>query len=159
MKKNWSFIVGSEGQSIIEALVALSSILISLAAISVAIITSVNNTQFIKDQSIASKYAQQGMEYIKYIRNNDPATFFSYNGIKCMNQDDSFLNTSCSSANIAGAYKREAEFSQNDSQCVAATKVTVTVYWTSTKCQSGSFCHSSSLISCFSTIPVSLKSL
>jgi len=165
-----SQLTNNRGQTIIEAAVALSVVVLTLSAITLAIITSVNNSQFIKDQSLSSKYAEQGMEYIKYMRNNDPVNFSTYAGVHCMNQDNSFLSTSCSVVNIPAAapvYKREAEFSANDSQCAQdstsgayGTKVTVTVYFTSTKCPlSNTYCHSSSLISCFSTVPTSLKNL
>jgi len=156
----------NHGQTIIEAAVALAAILITLSSIAVVMITSLNNSQFIKDQTVASRYAQQGMEYIKSIRNNDPVTFFAYSGVKCFNQNNSISATSCATVNIANIYKREVEFDQNDSQCGAdssglyGTKVTVNVYWSSSKCQaSNTFCHSSSLVSCFTTIPDSLKSL
>jgi hypothetical protein len=169
------------GQAIIEAVVALAVILVILSAISVSVITSVNNTDFIKKQTLAKKSAEQAMEYIRYVRNNNPGciggtpgctlvprSFFSYasNSPYCMNEvdvenpdQDPFVPGSCGQTNI-GDFKREVTFSHNDSQCGGGgSKVSVSVSWTSSKCSSGGFCHSSKLVSCFPSIPDSLKTL
>lgn len=139
------------GQTIIEATIALASILLTLAAIGVAVTTSVNNSEFVKQQTQASKYAQDGMEKLRYLRNTNASTFFSRNGIYCMNEDSSLLAGTCTSVNIAGTFKREAEFTQLASvECGNSTKVTVSVYWASGKCgSSNTFCHKSQLVSCF----------
>ena len=139
------------GQTIIEATIALASILLTLAAITVAITTSVNNSQFIKIQSQAGKFAQDGMEQLRYLRNTNSATFFSREGIYCLNEDSSLVPGSCGTVNLAGIYKREAEFEQAPlTECVGVTKVVVTVYWASGKCDAANtFCHKSQLVSCF----------
>lgn len=139
------------GQTIVEATIALASILLTLAAIGIAISTSVNNSQFIKQQTQASKYAQDGMEQLRYVRNTNSTSFFSKEGIYCMNEDNSLVPGSCTGVNIAGAFKREAEFTQLSTiECGDSTKVTVSVYWASGKCnQPNTFCHKSQLVSCF----------
>src|SRR3990170_7744222 len=83
------------GQTLVEATIALASILLTLAAVAIAISTSVSNSQFIKQQSQASKYAQEGMEQLRYTRNTNPTTFFSQNGIYCMNEDSTLVSGSC----------------------------------------------------------------
>ena len=139
------------GQTIIEATIALTSILLTLAAISIAISTSVSNSQFIKQQSQASKYSQEGMEQLRYERNSSPANFFAREGIYCMNEDGSLTTGSCTSANIVSTFKREAEFIQIlNIECGDSTKVAVSVYWASGKCSlANTFCHKSQLVSCF----------
>ncbi len=162
------------GQTIIEAVVALSCILLALAAISVAIVTSINNSEFSKNQTLAAKYAQQGMESMTYLRSTDPVAFESRSGVYCMYPDsttmcgDGTFNQlcagTCTNVNIASTFKREAEFVQNSTDCgvlpttaptsslIYGTKVTVSVYWASGKCNvlTNSFCHKSQLVSCFS---------
>lgn len=140
-----------KGQTIIEATIALASILLTLAAIAVAISISVNNSQFIKQETQASKYAQGGMEQLRYIRNTNSATFFAQEGIYCMNEDNSLVAGSCTAVNIANIFKREAEFTQvPNSGCGNSTKVVVSVYWAGGKCdQANPFCHKSQLVSCF----------
>lgn len=142
----------NSGQTIIEATIALASILLVLTAISIAIAISLSNSQFIKSQSLAAKYAQEGMEYIRFLRNTNPTTFESREGIYCMNEDNVFTAGSCQAVNVAGTFKRESEFTQDSSpDCNGGAKVTVTVYWASGKCDSQNrFCHKSQLVSCFS---------
>src|SRR3989338_6343565 len=123
------FIKDQRGQTIVEATIALASILLALTAISIAVMTSLNNSSFIKDQTLASKYAQQGMEHMRYLRNIDPVSFEAMESqIYCMNPpDNSLVPGQCSGVNIA------------------------TVYWASSKCDAADrFCHKSQLISCFS---------
>lgn len=146
-----------QGQTLIEATVALASIMLTLAAITVAVTTSVSNSTFIRNQTIAARYAQQGMEYIRYLRNTDPTTFLGLTGFQCMNTSSPIFNPNshCPTLNIASTYKREAEFVQNTSECGTngsqmGTKVTVTVYFSSSRCtEANPFCHKSELISCF----------
>ncbi len=141
----------NKGQTLVEATIALASILLTLAAISVAISTSLNNSQFIKNQSQAGKYAQEGMEYVRYLRNTDPASFEARQGIYCMNEDNSLTSGSCTAVNVGTSYKREVEFTQDvQADCGGGTKTTVSVYWASGKCGTENrFCHSSKLVSCF----------
>lgn len=142
---------GERGQTIIEATIALASILLTLAAIAIIISTSVSNSQFIKQQTQASKYAQDGMEQLRYIKNTNPSSFFAFNGIFCMNEDNTLIPGVCTAVNIAGAYKREAEFTQPANvECGDSTKAIVSVYWAGGKCdQANPFCHKSQLVSCF----------
>ena len=134
---------GEAGQTIIEATIALASILLTLAAIAIAISTGVSNSQFAKQQTQASKYAQGGMEQLRYLRNTDPTSFFLKEGTKCFNEDNSLDYFPCTAVNIANSFKREAEFEDDK-------KVTVSVYWASGKCSSANtFCHKSQLVSCF----------
>lgn len=145
----------SKGQTLLEMAIALSAILITLAAISIAIVTSVNNSQFIKSQSQASKYAQQGMEVIRYLRNNNLATFNSYSGVNCMDIDNviSVTTGDCGIVNIGGSFIRQVDFSKLSTDCSSGTLVTVAVKWSSTKCDASTiqsrFCHKSELVSCF----------
>lgn len=139
------------GQTIIEATIALASILLTLAAIAVAISTSVSNSTFIKQQNQASKYAQDGMEQLRYLRNTNPTSFFLKDGTKCFNEDNSLDDIPCTAVNIANTFKREAEFTQTQSlECGDSTKVIVSVFWASGKCDvANTFCHKSQLVSCF----------
>src|SRR3989344_5863327 len=98
-----------------------------------------------------SKYAQDGIEKLRYIRNTKPTTFLAQEGIYCMNEDDSLATGSCTEVNIANTFKREAEFTQIPSvECGNSTKVVVSVYWSTAKCgKVNTFCHKSQLVSCF----------
>lgn len=54
-----------KGQSLIEILLALSTLVLIISAITIVTISSLNNSQFIKNQNLANKYAQEGIEIIK----------------------------------------------------------------------------------------------
>jgi len=147
---------GERGQTIIEATIALASILLTLAAIAVAISISINNSQFVKQQSQASKYAQDGMEQLRYERNTNPSSFFSKSGTWCLGESSSHTGSCNAAINpddiIDGQFKREAEFSTDGipTECGNDKKVTVSVYWASGKCkETNTFCHKSQLVSCF----------
>lgn len=145
----------NSGQTIIEAVAALAIILAILAAISVAITSSVNNSSYIRSQSLAGKYAQQGMEAVRYIRNNDPVQFNVLalsTQAYCMGSDNNLETpgAACITVNLPEGLIREVLFLSNSGNCSAGTKVTVNVYWSSGKCPSTNrFCHKSQVISCF----------
>ncbi len=159
----------NKGQSLIEATVALASIILTLAAITVAVTTSVSNSTFIKNQTVAARYAQEGMEYVRQLRNNKDVCLTTKgvqpnaNDTYCFNSNTAscattFTGGACSTVNIAGSFKREVQFTQDSSDCGGGTKVVVDVFFSSNKCPaSNAFCHKSELISCFSkqstTIP------
>lgn len=148
------------GQTLIEATIALASILLTLAAIAVAITTSVSNSQFIKNQTLAGKYSQQGMEYMTYLRTTeDPVIFENRDDVFCMGENGTLnplagpCNPTDTSGNglVDGTFKREVTFDPNPvtQDCGGGTKVTVATSWVSGKCVGGEFCHKSELISCF----------
>ncbi|MDP2638082.1 MAG: hypothetical protein Q8P26_03405, partial [Candidatus Levybacteria bacterium] len=59
---------GGRGQTLIEILLALGVAILVLGAILVAITTSLNNTQYTKNQGLANTYAQEGMSIVRQIR-------------------------------------------------------------------------------------------
>lgn len=78
MKKN--------GQSLIELVISLGVILIVLLALAALGIKTLSNADYSKKKVQASKYAQEGMEYVRRYRDNsDWATFSSSNSCSTMN--------------------------------------------------------------------------
>lgn len=144
-----------EGQTLIEVAIALSIMLIALTAISLAMLTSLSNSQFIKNQSIAKQYAQQGMETVRSMRNNNLVQFNSYDGSECMGDDNTITVDSgnCGGVNLAGSFIRQVQFTKSSTDCSSGTLVSVTVSWSSSKCDPSTpgsrFCHKSQLVSCF----------
>lgn len=154
-----------KGQTIIEALIALAALLLTISAISVLVISNINNSVFVKDQNFANKYAQQGIEYVRYLRNSDYSQFRTYLGEYCLPQFSSYsspnivFSTGGCMVNMDGGYIRSVTFQKNVSPCVKNlndpdnVKVTVAVQWTSTKCKGSTtnsrYCHKSEQVSCF----------
>ncbi len=155
-----------KGQTIIEGVVALSAIIVVLTAISIATITSLNNSQFIKNQSLASKLAQQTMEGFRYVRNNDPNTFFNVyvSNSYCMNAAGTLSAPPCAADNYSGAsFVRAVNFTSSSPYCSNGTQVEIKISWTSGKClnttQDTRYCHNSQIVSCFSKPSASGASL
>jgi type II secretory pathway pseudopilin PulG len=149
-----------KGQTIIEAVVALVTILLIITAIAIVIVSGLYNSSFIKNQNEANKYAQQAMEAVRNVQSNDLVLFRTVAttpGLYCLNEaDNSITNQNCTEGviNLAGNFNRVITFS-NDTKCnssvqgTEATKVTVVVSWISSKCpSSNTFCHKSELVSC-----------
>ena len=91
-----------KGQTIIEAVVALATILLIIAAIAVVIVNALYNSQFIKNQNEANKYAQQGMEFVKDLAQNDISAFAQYDsGTYCIDTTaaPSVLTSVCDTIN------------------------------------------------------------
>jgi type II secretory pathway pseudopilin PulG len=147
----------NSGQTLVEVSIALSAVLLTLAAIAILIVISVSNSVYIKNQSQAAKYAQEGMEQVRYLKNNNIPLFSSYDGSWCMGDGNSLTISSgaCSVVNVNSQYIRQVDFEKNslDVNCSQQTKVIVTVRWQSTKCigsdTNARYCHKSVLISCF----------
>ncbi|MBP7832502.1 MAG: prepilin-type N-terminal cleavage/methylation domain-containing protein [Candidatus Levybacteria bacterium] len=159
-----------KGQTMIEALIALSIILTIMSATTVAVVTSLNNANFIKEQTQANKLAQEGMEYLRYqitnniqVGSNDAfATYSTYNNAygRCMTP--SFTMTTwapstfiCPASElIEGKFSRTVRFTTTQCDTSGAVftnglRAIVTVYWRDGKCTSSSYCHSQEVTSCF----------
>lgn len=143
------------GDTLIEVLVALTVAIVMISAITSLGIVSLNNTQFINDQDEAGKYAQQGMEVVRQIRNSSYTGFRTYRGTYCLRANATTLTAgTCNLPNINGRYIRSVVIQQNAGCGGGANiaNVAVSVSWTDGKCQSGVYCHASKLTSCFSTV-------
>jgi type II secretory pathway pseudopilin PulG len=173
--------INQKGQSLVEALVALGVATIVVSAMAVAAITAVNNSDFSKYQNQATQYAQQGIEYLRQLSENDWSSFSSHiadpNGVSCLSDVVPLAlvasdNGSCSSPNIRNEkgnkfFVRQVQLtnvpysvpapSNNDNiACNGVVKVTVTVSWTDGKCGTldGNqvYCHSVVLNSCLDNV-------
>lgn len=156
--KNFKF--NQSGQSMIEAIVALVTILLIITAIAIVIVNGLYNSTFIKNQNEANKFSQQGMEFVRNIQKNDLESFRLYAtnpGNYCIDEENNLLTTDClpDTINLGTVYNRIVVFSAGVSECESpnittnATKVKVTVSWSSSKCPATDrFCHSSELVSC-----------
>ena len=142
------------GQTIIEAIVALMTILLIITAIAIVIVNGLYNSQFIKNQNQANKYAQQGIEFIRNIQRNDLRSFkdLDPNGIYCIDETTNALIGNCFTAgkNTGTSFNRTIIFTPNDAKCPSTqVKVTVNVKWVSTKCPgSNTYCHEVKLVAC-----------
>jgi Tfp pilus assembly protein PilV len=151
------FVIDQKGQSLVEALVALAAAVVIVSAIAVAVITSVNNSDFSKNQNLATQYAQEGIEILRNLSQSDWAIFSTYSGTYCLNQNSATLTTPSGATctqNINSFFVRQAVINQGSSSCSSNTKVSVSVAWADGKCTSASnpYCHAVLLDSCLANI-------
>lgn len=148
-----------KGQTIVEAIVALAAVFVIVAAIAVAILNAVNNSQFVKNQNLANKYAQQGMEFVRSIHADNIEEFQQLSGDYALGDDDQELVPGEDlTVNVGNTHVRNINFVDDEEPCsdtgnegesISLKKVTVTVSWSSGRCQEDDrFCHDTTLVSC-----------
>src|SRR5579872_53508 len=79
------------GQTLIETLGALGIIGIVISAIGVVVTASLRNATFNEDQTLATKYAQQGSEIVQQIRHDDYNAFAALSGTYCLGKGQTTL--------------------------------------------------------------------
>jgi type II secretory pathway pseudopilin PulG len=143
----------SAGQTLIETLAALAIISIVITAIGTAVTSSLANAKYNQYVTLATKYAQQGSEIVTQIRDDDYNNFKNYSGTYCLAKNQTTLGSpqaSCTSKNVDN-FIRSVIIQQGG--CAAnVASVTVTVAFTDSKCQSGTYCHGQTVNSCLSTV-------
>ncbi len=154
MKKN------ERGSTLIEAVVALGAVFMIVAALSIVIVNSINNSRYVKDQNLANKYAQQGMEFARKLASDDVNLFADYSGVYAYDEDSLSLTPGESAiVNVGNSHIRNIDFRNDEEPCINTNdpsspgldlkKVTVTVSWSSGRCPSDErFCHQTIQVSC-----------
>ncbi len=152
-----------KGQTLIEVLVALATSVVIASAIITLAIYSLNNTQFSKAQSLATQYAQEGMEIVRSIRDDDYTTYQNLflaspvtKTIYCLPVGNTNLvppggTTSCDSTSAVNGFIREIDLTIGTplTGCSnSVDEVETTVKWTDGKCSANNYCHKVDLISC-----------
>jgi hypothetical protein len=141
-----------KGQTLLEVLIGLSVATLVIGAISVLVLSGLNNSQFVKNQGQATQYAQEGMDIVRGIRATDYIGFRSYQGTYCLGQGQQTLGSAslCVSPNV-DAFIRSVSIEQTPGCGTTLAKVVVTVSWKDARCQGNEYCHKSQLDSCLST--------
>lgn len=143
-----------KGQSLIEVLVALGIFTVLITSVVTIVTSSLNNTRFSQDQNTATKYAQEGLEITRSLRNSNYTTFATYNGNYCLAKGASTLGpvqSACAAPN-ADHFIRSIRIEQSPGCGANVSKIISTVSWTDGKCSTGSYCHKSELVSCLSRV-------
>lgn len=169
------------GQSLIEALIALGAATVIVSAIAIGVISAVNNSDATKYQNLATTYAQQGLEIISGQSKSDWANFHTLGGSAnpyapityCFDQgkliiksSDKLLNGTNCTANIGintnnPSYKffiRQVSIVASDPICTGTTPtdrgdhVVISVLWNDGKCTSNTYCHKVDVNSCYANI-------
>jgi len=154
------FLKGKErGQTLIEALVALGAAVVVLSAITVAVISALNNVEYSKNQNLATQYAQQGLEIMRHLSDTNWSVFSAkISSTYCLAKDSNLLSDYLNScAQNVDIFAREVDITQSSPTCFGSSSssdsvlVKVKVSWTDGKCNVGNAnCHNVILESCFS---------
>lgn len=125
----WSF---NAGDAIIEVLVAIGIVSVCLVALSIAMVTAINNSRFSKESSLASQYAQEGIEASRKARDraSDWTTFTTgFNtGENCLDSNNNWTACDCDSITTpnVGIFYRCARTVLNGEKMT----ITINVSWT-----------------------------
>ncbi|EKD65260.1 MAG: hypothetical protein ACD_50C00146G0002 [uncultured bacterium] len=147
-----------KGQTLIEALVSLSIAVTIIGAITVVVISSLNNAIFTRNQNQATQYAQEGIETVKRISQSQVSFFdLSQQGDYCLGPDLTLQLLvlpnpgRCPEEQRVDIFEREVNITHGNTDCSGNTKIIVTVQWADNKCTAavGSpYCHKVELRSC-----------
>lgn len=149
-----------KGQSLVEAIIAMTAAILVVSSIVAAVVASLNNAQFSKYQNLATQYAQEGIEVVKQKSVANWSTFYSMVDINyCLPEGSSVLNTDIPCLpNVYQVgtpptfiFKRSIKLERDSIDCSSVgAKVTSTVAWSDSKCTSGGdiYCHSVVLRTC-----------
>ena len=181
MKYIKNIVYNQTGQTLIEVLVGLAAAVVVISAITVTVISSLNNTEYGRDQNLATQYSQEGIEIIRNMRDGDIASVSETSipdGVYCLaNGCNAITSNSTSSCGPrtgsrcnqnVNNFVREVTIDHNASTCngngptnaptpsTSVIKVSVATYWADTKCTdvNNQFCHSVLLTSCLSDFTV-----
>lgn len=124
------------GQSMIETLIALGIGVLIMVALVQSIVTSIKNSQFAKNQTLATRFSQEGIELIRGVRDKLgwPGFYNSFNATtKCLGGSDYTLwsTTLPCSVNAGDIFVRQASLSDPEG-AGNQILVVVTTVWTDT---------------------------
>lgn len=117
---------GSAGQSLVEAIVIIGITVLLSTGVIAATTASLRVAQTGRTRTQAVTYAQEGIELIRKIRDEDWSVFQSYDGLYCLGSNQTLVSSSGCSTNITtpqGSFTRSVQFTWQNPRMV----VTVTV--------------------------------
>lgn len=123
------------GQSLIEAVVAVGIVIILVTGLIVGTTASVHRAVSSSSRSLAVKYAQEGMELARKVRDNGWMTLIEYNNTYCVGKDSlvpvptptPVVGAACS-ANIDSIYTRSITFAYAPDTQIMTIDVNVSWY-------------------------------
>lgn len=146
----------NSGQTLIEAVIAFTVLVIIITAIATLTISSISNSIYLRNQDNANKYAQEGMDFLTTKKKENFSSIV--NGNYCLiynsNRIPQWPLTSGSGSTCNSAYTSfRHEINIASGGCSAAgvsgIKIIMTVSWTDGKCIGGVYCHRSNMQTCF----------
>lgn len=147
------YILNQRGETLIEALGALAVISIVISAVATAVITTLSNTRYNENETLSTKYAQQGIEQVRQIRNTNYPAFKAFSGLYCLGKGQTTLGTTQAICNPnVDTFVRSVQIEQVPGCAANVARISVTVSFTDGKCSGNTYCHKVTQTSCLSTI-------
>ncbi len=143
-----------KGETLIEALGAMAIIVVVITAVASSVITALNNAKSNENATLATKFAQQGIEQVRQIRDTDYAGFRLYDGLYCLGKNQKTLGSkqnACARPNV-DTFIRSVEINQRPGCSRDVPEVSVAVAFTDSKCAQGVYCHKQVYTTCLSTV-------
>lgn len=163
-----------KGQSLLEVLLGFAIAGIVIGAITIAVISSLNNAQVSRSQNTATGYAQQALETMRQFRNNDVDVFRTFGGISAKTYCFAVSCTKLSSTagppcGVKGflscgdnlglpGFTREVKVRTRSSDCIPQPPLTqdrdyyvqveAFVKWIDGQCPGTTYCHKTQLSTC-----------
>lgn len=89
-----------KGQTIVEAIVVIGVVIILVTGLISGTTASLRTARDSRIRSDAVKYAQQSLEIVRSLRDENWTTFQSYSGLYCMGADNTLVSAGSCSNNI-----------------------------------------------------------
>lgn len=152
--------LNKKGIILLEAIIALAVIVVVMTALVTALVSSLNNSSFSDQQTVATAYAQEGIDIARNQKNADFATFQTLEGPYPLGQDDTVIPGSSAYLDFKPGddrytryiYVNNSGMDENGVRFCTQTNsifVSSTVSWSDSKCSGSSRCHEVNLTSCF----------
>lgn len=122
----------NSGQSLFEVLLALFIITLVIVAVVILSTVSISNSLFSKNKTLASKYTQEAVEWLRSEKEKDTSLFFTNStGTYCLDQLSFNNSGACGQLEIIPntVFSREMEFNNSGN----IINVVVTTSWSDSK--------------------------
>ncbi len=169
-----------KGQTIVEVVIALGAGIVVLTALTLMMLSSLNNASEGSSRTLATQYAQDGLELIRNIKDNNWSQLVllsnNANNSYCMASSCSSLTLTSGSCgpkittcgiNVGNTFSRQVDVKPNDSRCIPQNPIpgksfiraVVTVSYGDGKCTnvSNPYCHNVQVESCFTNYDTRLS--
>jgi len=123
-----------KGQSLFEVVLAIAVVTLITVGIIILATDTIRNSTYSKNKTLASKYAQEGIEWVRDQRATDPTTFYTNVNVPtfCISDLTSTWDNPgpCSDLYIGTTnFYREITFSVSSLNGKTSVYTVVTVYW------------------------------
>lgn len=123
-----------KGQSMFEVVMALFIMALIIVGVVFLSTNSIANSAFSRNKTIAGRYSQEAIEWLRGQRDSDP-TLFKTNavGTWCLSSLSFSSHSACGSAIGSTIFKRQVAFTEDTTTLKTIIKAEVTTSWDDSK--------------------------